>query len=698
MKKTIACLLCLVLLLSCVMPAMAAELSSLETSNSIEKTEVLSKRDAYSKTYILPDGSFQFVGYAEPIHYQDGTGSYVEINNKITDATKAEGYKYTNTSNAWHAYFSDDLSDNNAVMMTSEKYNIAFSFIGPTGVSSLTKATDLPLKDSRETLTAYHQALAADNRAVIYGNVVDNVDIAYTVQTGVLKEDIIIKAKQAPNSFKFRLNTNGLVLKESNDAVALFTTSGQEAFRFAPLYMEDANGKRSENVSLTYTSAKNGYELTITADTEFLNAADTVYPVVIDPSVMVTGETVTYDTCVDQEYPTSNYYLSENLWTGGALGTNAMRTYIKFDMPTSIPSAYITSAYLRLNKKEHLAPTIKAYRVTSNWSSSGITWNNKPSYSTSDVSGTSSQYIDTWYSLNVTTLVKDWISGTYSNYGFVLKEPSETNSAQKTKFYSSDAPSPNKPELVVNYSNLPASGAGIDSILGFGINTYTNCSLEDRAGKNLVQLLSYQIPTSNDALYYNSEAYPSRVLNANTADLFVYAGHAKRYGNYGLLHFYASSSTNPSHSRLDETDAVDPFELSSQNLRLKHKYVAMYTCNWLYWTTTTESTNAKSIMDIGCRQQLGFGTQMYLDSREGLYFGILLQDGNVPIKNAFFEAAQMYQKQSQSDVIAKAICWTPSVNDTFYSGNSGLAPGYANDPSDYSVYSSYVAHTGVTIP
>ncbi|MBQ2858010.1 MAG: hypothetical protein IJE78_13005, partial [Bacteroidaceae bacterium] len=47
---------------------------------------------------------------------------------------------------------------------------------------------------------------------------------------------------------------------------------------------------------------------------------------------------------------------------------------------------------------------------------------------------------------------KYWLNGTYPNYGMVLKEPSESNSAQKTKFYSSDAPSPNKPELVINYT------------------------------------------------------------------------------------------------------------------------------------------------------------------------------------------------------------------------------------------------------
>ena len=451
MKKAIALLLFLTLVLSITTPA--TEALSFESSGPIEKTEVLSKRDAYSKTYILPDGSYQYVGYAEPIHFQDSTGTYVEINNRITNTVKQEGYTYTNTSNAWNAYFSEKLSNNNAVTMTTGKYCISFSLLEQTGTATVAKATDISLKNPRESLSTYHQNLSNDDRAVIYSDVIENVDIAYTVQAGVLKEDIIIKGRNTPTTFKFRLTTNGLILKEHGNTLALFSTSGEEVFTFAPLYMEDANGKRSEKVSLTYTSVKNGYELTVSADASFLNAVDTMYPVVIDPSIMVTGANVTYDTCVDQEYPTSNYYLSENLWTGGALGTNAMRTYIKFEMPDGILANQVTSAYIYLLKKQYQAPTIRAYRVTSSWASSSITWNSKPSFSSSYPTEIAVNTVGDWYGLDVTALTKKWLSGTYSNYGVVLKEPYEINSAQKTKFYSSDAPSPNKPELVINYNS-----------------------------------------------------------------------------------------------------------------------------------------------------------------------------------------------------------------------------------------------------
>lgn len=330
------------------------------------------------------------------------------------------------------------------------------------------------------------------------------------MQTNVLKEDIVLKSASAPNMFTFDVNLQNLTLVETDGDIVFRNTKGDIIFQLAPMYMEDANGKRSESVFYTVqTGAQKGeYRITLTVDSDFLNAAYTVFPVIVDPSVMITGSSETFDTCVDQQYPTSNYYLRENLWTGGALGTNAMRTYIKFNLPTNISSSQITSAYLRIKKREFATPTVKAYRVTSNWSSSAITWNNKPGYTTTGATGTISLDTGAWYKINVTTMVKNWRSGTYSNYGFMLKEPSESNTNQKTKFYSSDAPSPNKPELIINYTSTSSPYYGTRpyqstsrsdiNCMGYALEypeyisgTKLNISQSDMVGKTNAQLLSY---------------------------------------------------------------------------------------------------------------------------------------------------------------------------------------------------------------
>lgn len=90
--------------------------------------------------------------------------------------------------------------------------------------------------------------------------------------------------------------------------------------------------------------------------------------------------------------------------------------------------------------------------------------------------------------MGVTTLVKKWLAGTYSNYGFMVKDATESGTTHWTTFYSSDASSPNKPELIINY-NGNNYNEGYDSQLSSAIGTvklklyvediypiYMNCS------------------------------------------------------------------------------------------------------------------------------------------------------------------------------------------------------------------------------
>jgi len=409
--------------------------------------EIEELREINSKTYQLSDGNCEYVAYAEDIHYKDADGNLKEINNEISDKPSKEGYTYCNTANAWHTYFADSLYEKDAIVIEKNNHRITFSMVGAQVQSKATKSSSLNKSDS-----IFDEMLANDNRTVVYKNALQNVDISYTVRTSGLKEDIILRDISSPNEFEFYVTTDGLSIIEKEGSVSFVNSEGQNMFQLAPMYMEDAGGKYSDKVDYTIEENDGGYIIKIIADKDFLNASDTKYPVIIDPSVMITGSSVTFDSCVDQQYPTSNYYLSQNLWTGGLYGTNAMRTFIKFTLPTNIAARNITSAYLRIEKNAYSTPGIKAYRVTGNWASSSITWNNQPGYTTTYASTTASNDSGYWYRMYTTTMVKKWIDGVYNNYGFVLKEPSESNTNQKTRFYSSDAPSPHKPELHIVYS------------------------------------------------------------------------------------------------------------------------------------------------------------------------------------------------------------------------------------------------------
>jgi len=507
MKKIISILLCLAMVLPLALPATAA--ASLGTSSTpAEKTELVAMRSEYSKTYKLSDGTYQYVAQAKPIHYKDSTGDFQEINNAITTAVKRDGYKFTNTANAWNAHFAEKLSGDNAVLMTYGEYSVAFSLTGQTGSATAQKATELAA--AKVALSAYHQRLAQDHRAVVYSDAAQNVDIAYTVLSDSLKEDIVIKSRLAPNTFKFRLTANGLTLQENNGTTGLYTADGKEVFTFLPLYMEDANGKRSENVTLTYTSVKGGYELTVTADTAFLNDANTALPVTVGLQHTFKNYAVTYDTYIDREYPTTNYYTSTNLWVGGDYDTNVVRSYLRFDVAgTGILPLQVDSAYIRIKKFDYEDPVFRAYRVDTPWTSSAITWNSNPSYNANVYTALATAEAEDWYSLDVTAFATSWLGNNSTNYGVMLRSDDETDADNLTKFYSSDAWAPYAPELVINYEMYYGSREYQEIADGAPLCSAVNCmgyaleyaeildevalqiNIADMYGMNLQQMEAY---------------------------------------------------------------------------------------------------------------------------------------------------------------------------------------------------------------
>ncbi len=573
-KRAVLCCLVLCLLFSSSMSTILAETNDdhatmsdeVTTDDSSQIKEIESMRELHSKTYLLEDGTYRYVGYAEDIHFVNSEGTLQDIDNRITEVTDQTGYKYCNTANSWRAFFAENLRVSEAVLLTKDEYQISFSMPSANISGGVAKSDSANAADAD-----YYKDLARDNRAILYKDVLPDIDISYTVKTNVLKEDIILKSASAPATFTFDLRAKGLSLTEKDEKVFLCDGKGNAVFEFAPMYMVDAKGKRSNVVSYQMEAMENGYKITVSADIGFLNAMDTVYPVIVDPSVMVTGSSNTYDSCVDQQYPSSNYYLSENLWTGGALGTNAMRTYIKFNLPSVISPAKVTYAYIRIKKKDYQTPYVKAYRVVGSWISSGLTWNNRPDYSSINVSRTAEPDTVSWYRLDVTPFVRQCMKGVYNNYGVVIKEPSEWNSNQKTKFYSSDAPSPNKPELVIEYLNdLPnarlvgVTNAGHDhsSCLTTASSYLENCdfsSVNINTGAFAVSTIHSYLDTDSSATFisrshgwveydnYGNQTATALVLNDDPNNYVMYRSYSMNtaglnLSNMQLILFVACSS------------------------------------------------------------------------------------------------------------------------------------------------------------
>jgi len=76
--------------------------------------ELVELRTATSKTFQLADGKREWVGYAEAVHYQDASGAFREIDDRIlSEARQMDGvdYLYRNGANAYTVWFAAEAAD-----------------------------------------------------------------------------------------------------------------------------------------------------------------------------------------------------------------------------------------------------------------------------------------------------------------------------------------------------------------------------------------------------------------------------------------------------------------------------------------------------------------------------------------------------------------------------------------------------------
>ncbi len=171
------------------------------------------------------------------------------------------------------------------------------------------------------------------------------------------------------------------------------------------------------------------------------------------------------DSMIYQNSPSSNWgtyqYLMVNFGTG-----RTVRGLVEFTGLSGIPGgATVTSATLELWARYNNSPNddFGVYRITASWSESSVNWTNQPAhyataYDSKHVTGGG------WYSWDLTTLVQEWVSGTYTNYGFKLIRANEGGGSWPY-FVSSDyATASNRPKLTVNYTMTAVASSSIGRV------------------------------------------------------------------------------------------------------------------------------------------------------------------------------------------------------------------------------------------
>ena len=233
----------------------------------------------------------------------------------------------------------------------------------------------------------------------------------------------------------------------------------------------DANGNPAtcSTATMSVSPASGRSTLTYAVPRSWLADSARIYPVTIDPSITLNpnpGNNPNCDTRVTSGYPDSSNGASAYLATGYNAGGNLYcRSLVAFDL-SSYTGAYIHSATFQLYKTNghggtpttYLRPMSKTWSSGSTWNSLGSQVNSFPSSYCGAVIGSGSPAGSAWLSVDCTATVQSWVSGSATDYGFLVQQTENTSSIY-SQWESSDnaGDQAHWPELVLNYDTPSAS-------------------------------------------------------------------------------------------------------------------------------------------------------------------------------------------------------------------------------------------------
>ncbi len=516
--------------------------------------EVTDRREESVKHFRLPDGTFAAVQYDTPVHYRDGAGTWQDIDNTLSDS----GNEYA-TSNA-RVKFEKKVTGSNALFTLHDgSRKITMSLNGAIKktagrVMSGATAPDAGATELQKLMTLEHLS-----SRILYADILDGVDLEYVLDSLNIKENIIVKERQASYTYAFTVSLNGLEAALSADGSVIMSDSvtGETVYTMPAPIVYDAEGTYADAALSAFTLTPQGnrtYTLTVTVNADWMNAPERAYPVVVDPTVYPGGSYAMTDTYVDSDNPTYAYYNFDFLAVGRGGSGQEFISYWKMNTLPALPdNAYVLSADLEMycqEKRYHSTASTHAqlllYEVVSDWAS-GLTWNAMTD-GTKGALGELQGYVDyngigngtvqagqyaTW---DISRLYRKWIGGG-ENHGVAIRQQ---GLGQVDSLFASVNATAQHPRIVVNYRDMKGMEAywsGSSHSAGNAGVGYVN-----HATGNLV--FSMPLLGTGDALFGYT---PTIVYNSAMAEkMNTYAYNPNVHYRFASVGYGSKLSTNES--------------------------------------------------------------------------------------------------------------------------------------------------------
>jgi hypothetical protein len=386
-------------------------------------TEQPQLEDEDTRAWVMPDGDQLIRDYQGPVNYQDASGDWEPIDNTLVP-TFEPGYSYRNEANGYVAELPQDLQTPVRFTLGDDSVEMALEGARSVGVP--------------------------DGPSDRFPDALPGVTAEYTAANNQLKEALILADSTAPSSFRYLITTSDGLSAHTNDRGGIdFVRDGEVKFSFAAPYMHDSSGTIdgiSDAVNVDLTETPNGYQVSFSADRDWLEAHDRLFPVAIDPTVTLRSDAE----CTISQDPTSVIAGCSKLavvGVGKPTGSSyANRSLLRFGVSDVPADARVDSATFGMTTywPPQTQASISVHQVTRDWNTT-VSWGGRDgTYYWSNPGGDFNPPVDTTqinpgasglYTWNLTALVQGWVDRTVPNRGMIVK--SSEQAGDFTQFASS---------------------------------------------------------------------------------------------------------------------------------------------------------------------------------------------------------------------------------------------------------------------
>ncbi len=323
--------------------------------------EVKELREECIKHFKMSDGTFQAKIFNDPVHYYDEEQSaMLDIDNTFcpceatADDEDDDFEGYVNRDSKYKVKFSKNTASKRLFVIKQGNHKLVWKLLGKKNATS--KQTFVNTVDA--ILPKQTSFVKNSTRGeIVYPEFVAGADLQYIVSGKKVKENIIVKERQDSYVYEFELKLTNLEIELSQDqrSINLYVNnvSGENSeitkeniFTIPMPYMYDSLGTTSQDVNYELDQLPNGnYLFSIIADSEWINASNRQFPVIIDPVIHVGERSIE----IVKAYNVTDYYPPyEDTLIAGKIQEHPneykSKMFFRFNLPSELSVAKITSA------------------------------------------------------------------------------------------------------------------------------------------------------------------------------------------------------------------------------------------------------------------------------------------------------------------------------------------------------------------